>query len=103
MAISLPVSSLLLKADYSLLSCRFYRNMALDYNKLQISTDVFLFSSGYTDVATLSVLPRYTGGTLYYYPAFNAVRDGIRYDFIDRLRLICLNYEICGDIVSRRI
>jgi len=52
--------------------------MALDYNKLQIAADVFLFSSGYTDVATMGVLPRYTGGTLYYYPAFNSMRDGVR-------------------------
>ena len=40
-----------------------------------MSVDMFLFSSGYTDVASLSCLPRYTGGQTYFYPSFNAGRS----------------------------
>lgn len=42
---------------------------------------MFLFSSGYTDVASLSCLPRYTGGQTYFYPSFNAGRseDAIKF------------------------
>jgi protein transport protein SEC24 len=35
---------------------------------------MWLFSSVYADVASLSCLPRYTGGNTYFYPAFNAAR-----------------------------
>jgi protein transport protein SEC24 len=42
---------------------------------------MFLFSSTYTDVATLNHLPHYTSGQTYYYPAFNAARseDAIKF------------------------
>ena len=36
---------------------------------------MFLFSTAYTDVATLNVLPHYTAGQTYYYPAFSAARS----------------------------
>jgi len=36
---------------------------------------MFLFSSQYQDVASLSNLPRYTGGQTYFYPAWNAARE----------------------------
>ena len=38
--------------------------------------DTFLFSGQYTDLATLSVLSKYTSGSSYYYPAFLSQRDG---------------------------
>lgn len=59
---------------------------------MQVSVDMFLFSSGYTDIATLGEiilravlikfdnrssanLPHYTSGQTYFYPAFNAARS----------------------------
>ncbi|MCO5585341.1 hypothetical protein L7F22_039274 [Adiantum nelumboides] len=36
---------------------------------------MFLFAPGYTDVATLSCLPRYTGGQTYFYKGFSAARS----------------------------
>ena len=42
---------------------------------MQISVDTYLFSGQYTDLATLSVLSKYTSGSTYYYPAFLAQRD----------------------------
>jgi len=40
-----------------------------------VSVDMFLFSSGYTNVATLGCLPHYTLGQTYFYPAFNPARS----------------------------
>ena len=56
-----------------------YKDNAVDFSRLQVSVDVFLFSGQYTDVATLSMLSKYTSGTCYYYPAYNAARDGTKF------------------------
>jgi protein transport protein SEC24 len=53
----------------------FYKTFPIDCSRSQVSVDMFLFSSGYTDVATLSCLPRYTGGQTYFYPGFHAARS----------------------------
>ncbi len=42
--------------------------------------DTFLFSSQYTDLATLAVLSKYTAGDTYYYPAFFGKRDGAKFE-----------------------
>lgn len=57
-------------------SDEWYSKKAIEFSRLQICVDLFLGSAQYTDVATLSCLPKLTGGTLQYYPAFAAVRDG---------------------------
>ena len=51
-----------------------YKNNAVDFSRLQIAVDTFLFSGQYTDLATLSVLSKYTGGNTYYYPSFYGPR-----------------------------
>ena len=53
----------------------FYKSFAVECSKTQVSIDMFLFSSQYQDVASLSNLPRYTGGQTYFYPAWNAARE----------------------------
>ncbi|UZJ52086.1 hypothetical protein CBS101457_001406 [Exobasidium rhododendri] len=53
----------------------FYKTFPIDCSRSQVSVDMFLFSSAYTDVATLSCLPRYTGGQTYFYPGFHATRS----------------------------
>ena len=67
----------------------FYKSFAVECSKNQVSIDMFLFSSGYQDVASLSNLPRYTGGQTYFYPAWNAARseDAIKFarEFSDYL------------------
>lgn len=67
----------------------FYKSFAVECSKNQVSIDMFLFSSQYQDVASLSNLPRYTGGQTYFYPAWNAGRseDAIRFaqEFSDYL------------------
>ncbi|KAJ3166384.1 COPII subunit [Geranomyces variabilis] len=53
----------------------FYKNMAVSCSPTQVSMDVFLFSNQYADVATLSGCAKFTGGSVYYYPGFNAGRS----------------------------
>ncbi|KAJ4346511.1 COPII subunit [Didymosphaeria variabile] len=53
----------------------FYKSFAVECSKNQVSIDMFLFSSAYQDVASLSNLPRYTGGQTYFYPGWNAARQ----------------------------
>lgn len=67
----------------------FYKAFAVECSKTQVSIDMFLFSAQYQDVASLSNLPRYTGGQTYFYPAWNAARteDAIKFasEFSDYL------------------
>ncbi|KAK6434685.1 COPII subunit [Oleoguttula sp. CCFEE 5521] len=67
----------------------FYKSFAVECSKTQVSIDMFLFSAQYQDVASLSNLPRYTGGQTYFYPAWNAARteDAIKFatEFSDYL------------------
>lgn len=46
----------------------FEQNKAVEFSKLQICVDLFLFSAQYTDVASLMNLPKFTAGQLFYYP-----------------------------------
>ncbi|GMM48820.1 COPII subunit [Pichia kluyveri] len=50
----------------------FYKSFAIDCNKSQITVDMFLTSSTYQDVATLSNLTKFTAGQTHFYPAFNS-------------------------------
>ncbi|KAK6952620.1 COPII subunit [Daldinia eschscholtzii] len=67
----------------------FYKSFAVECSKNQVSIDMFLFSSQYQDVASLSNLPRYTGGQTWFYPGWNAGRaeDAVKFasEFSDYL------------------
>ncbi|KAI9868356.1 MAG: COPII subunit [Trichoglossum hirsutum] len=67
----------------------FYKSFAVECSKNQVSIDMFLFSTAYQDVASLSNLPRYTGGQTWFYPGWNAARteDAIKFarEFSDYL------------------
>lgn len=45
-----------------------WQNKAVEFSKLQICVDLFLFSAQYTDVATLANLSKFSAGQLFYYP-----------------------------------
>ena len=62
-----------------LLCPRWYKNNAIDFSRLQIAVDVFLFASQYTDVSTLFVLSKYSAGSSYFYPGYFAPRDGVKF------------------------
>jgi protein transport protein SEC24 len=59
---------------------RWYKNNAIDFSRLQVAVDTFLFSGQYTDLATISILSKYTSGNTYYYPAFYGPRDGPKFE-----------------------
>ena len=54
----------------------FYKQMAAEFSKFQISTNVYAFSDKYTDIASLGTLAKYTAGQVYYYPAFQSAIHG---------------------------
>lgn len=64
----------------------FYRAFAIDCNRSQVTVDMFLMSSQYQDVASLSSLPRYTGGQTYFYPGWSATRPTDVAKFTHELR-----------------
>lgn len=59
----------------------FYKSFAIECNRSQITVDMFLFAQQYQDVASLSNLPRFTGGQTYFYPGWSASRaeDAIKF------------------------
>ncbi|RPB21424.1 COPII component protein [Terfezia boudieri ATCC MYA-4762] len=59
----------------------FYKSFAVECSKSQVSVDMFLFSASYQDVASLSNLPRYTGGQTYFYPGWSAARSEDAFKF----------------------
>ncbi|KAK6205412.1 protein transport protein SEC24 [Scheffersomyces amazonensis] len=52
----------------------FYKSFAVQCNSSQVTVDLFLTSSAYQDVATLSNLPRYTAGQTHFYPAWTSAK-----------------------------
>jgi protein transport protein SEC24 len=78
----------------------FYKSFAVECSKHQVSVDMFLFSSLYQDVASLSCLPRYTGGQTYYYPGWNASRSEDAVKFANEFSEV-LSMEIALEAVMR--
>ncbi|GAA6015411.1 hypothetical protein JCM10207_008977, partial [Rhodosporidiobolus poonsookiae] len=77
-----------------------YKNFAIECSRSQVSVDMWLFASAYTDVATLSGLPRYTGGQTYYYPSFNAARSEDALKFAHEFGTVIAD-PICLEAVMR--
>ncbi len=78
----------------------FYKTFPIDCSRAQVSVDMWLFASAYTDVATLACLPRYTGGQTYFYPGFNASRSEDALKFSHELAQV-LASPICYEAVLR--
>jgi protein transport protein SEC24 len=60
---------------------QFYKTMAADFSKFQIGCNIYAFSERYTDVASLGILAKYTGGQVCYYPAFQAQLHGEKFSY----------------------
>ncbi|CEG45436.1 coatomer copii [Plasmopara halstedii] len=76
----------------------FYRTNAIDFCRQQVSVDLFLFSSMYTDIASMGPLSKYSAGQVYYYPAFSAERDGEKFS---KELAHCLVRETAWEAVMR--
>jgi len=66
----------------------FFKRYAAECSRVQITVDVFAFSLQYMDLASLAAVPRYTCGEIYYYPGFNAARDGLKLEAEVRHNLV---------------
>ncbi|KAL3504260.1 hypothetical protein ACH5RR_034101 [Cinchona calisaya] len=51
------------------------KTMAIEFAEYQVSVDLFITTQSYVDIASISVLPRTTGGQVYYYYPFSALSD----------------------------
>ncbi|CAK7340908.1 unnamed protein product [Dovyalis caffra] len=51
------------------------KEMAIEFAEYQVCVDVFLTTQTYVDIASISVIPKTTGGQVYYYYPFSAVSD----------------------------
>lgn len=78
----------------------FYKTFPIDCSRSQVSVDMWLFGAAYNDVATLSCLPRYTGGQTYFYPAFHAGREEDSKKFAHEFAHV-LASPICYEAVLR--
>jgi len=54
------------------------KTMALELAEFQVCVDLFLTSQNYVDIASLAVIPRSTGGQIYYYHGFQANVDSAK-------------------------
>nr|XP_046262330.1 protein transport protein Sec24B isoform X2 [Scatophagus argus] len=53
----------------------FYKKLALDCSGQQIGVDLFLLSSQYADLASLSCMSKYSAGSIFYYPSFHYIHN----------------------------
>ncbi|KAK1353434.1 Transport protein Sec24-like [Heracleum sosnowskyi] len=51
------------------------KTMAIEFAEYQVCVDAFITTQTYIDIASISVIPRTTGGQVYYYYPFSAVSD----------------------------
>lgn len=66
------VHKLLQQADKTL------KTMAIEFAEYQVCVDIFLTTQTYVDIASISVVPRTTGGQVYYYYPFSALADSAK-------------------------
>ncbi|XP_070692891.1 protein transport protein Sec24B isoform X2 [Pempheris klunzingeri] len=53
----------------------FYKKLALDCSGQQVGVDLFLLSSQYADLASLSCISKYSAGSIFYYPSFHHIHN----------------------------
>ncbi|KAH9301918.1 hypothetical protein KI387_013501, partial [Taxus chinensis] len=54
------------------------KTIAIEFAEFQVCVDLFLTTQSYVDIASISVVPRTTGGQVYYYYPFSAVADSAK-------------------------
>ncbi|XVE60320.1 hypothetical protein DITRI_Ditri05aG0119300 [Diplodiscus trichospermus] len=54
------------------------KTMAIEFAEYQVCVDVFITTQTYVDSASISVIPRTTGGQVYYYYPFSAISDSAK-------------------------
>ncbi|KAJ4964766.1 hypothetical protein NE237_016615 [Protea cynaroides] len=54
------------------------KTMAIEFSEYQVCVDVFITTQNYVDIASISVVPKTTGGQIYYYYPFSVVSDSAK-------------------------
>ncbi|KAG4907429.1 hypothetical protein AAZX31_20G097600 [Glycine max] len=52
-----------------------FKELAVEFAEYQVCVDVFVTTQTYVDIASISAIPRTTGGQVYYYYPFSALSD----------------------------
>nr|XP_025617227.1 protein transport protein Sec24-like CEF [Arachis hypogaea] len=52
-----------------------FKELAVEFAEYQVCVDLFVTTQTYVDIASISVIPRTTGGQVYYYYPFSALSD----------------------------
>ncbi|KAI4313465.1 hypothetical protein L6164_026446 [Bauhinia variegata] len=52
-----------------------FKTLAIEFAEYQVCVDLFITSQTYVDIASISDIPRTTGGQVYYYYPFSALSD----------------------------
>jgi protein transport protein SEC24 len=58
----------------------FFKKTSAECSRQQICVDLYSIAAPYSDLASLAVLPKYTGGELRHYPGFTLEKDGMKYE-----------------------
>ncbi|XP_042494536.1 protein transport protein Sec24-like At4g32640 isoform X2 [Macadamia integrifolia] len=54
------------------------KTMAIEFAEYQVCVDVFITTQSYVDIASISVVPKNTGGQVYYYYPFSVLCDSAK-------------------------
>lgn len=54
------------------------KTMAIEFAEHQVCVDIFITTQSFVDIASMSVVPRTTGGQVYYYYPFDAASDSAK-------------------------
>ncbi|XP_042483805.1 protein transport protein Sec24-like At4g32640 [Macadamia integrifolia] len=54
------------------------KTMAIEFSEYQVCVDVFITTQSYVDIASVSVVPKTTGGQIYYYYPFSVLSDSAK-------------------------
>ncbi|CAA0839981.1 Protein transport protein Sec24-like CEF, partial [Striga hermonthica] len=60
------------------LADKILKTMAIEFAEYQVCVDLFITTQSDVDIASLSVMPRTTGGQVYYYYPFSALSDSAK-------------------------
>jgi len=58
----------------------FFKKMSAECSRQQICIDLYSIAAPYSDLASMAVLCKYTGGELRHYPGFTLEKDGFKFE-----------------------
>jgi len=79
----------------------FYKKLALDCSGQQIAVDTFMLNSQYSDIATISCISKYSGGTVHYFPGFHTASNPSETDRFESMLRRYISRKIGFEAVMR--